>query len=623
MEDLNDFRKFLQIYGLDAEDFIHDEAGETLATARFEGVLRSRNNIAGTIGGSDPIDVYSFTLDTPSQLIVDLADFDNNTEIDIIGDFNGNGAIDPDSERIASSISGNGVPEDFDLLLNPGTYFVSVRSRGGESDYELNLTPNAAAYPSTDGIQAVLVASNDQVQPAVLRNLDDIHLNSVSLWDEVMQEAVRKTGVGPTIASRAYGIVHTAMFDAWAAYNDPAVSTQTGNTLQRPPGENTLANKNEAVSYAAYRTLAELFPTQVALFNEAMTVLGFDPADVTTDTTDPAGIGNVSAETLMQFRRNDGSNQLGDYSDTTGYTPVNPPEIGDFSVIVDPDRWQPLYQPLRDTSGIVQQFLTPQWGQVIPFGLESGGQFRPGGPPLFGTEEYTRQYSEIVQASANLTDEQKVIAEFWEDGPGTSFPPGSWMGFGQFISERDNHSIDDDVKLFFALGNAVMDAGIAAWETKVFYDSARPITGIAAIFQDQPIQAWGGAGLGTQTIPGDQFVPYQAILSATPPFGEYVSGHSTFSAAAAEILLRETGSDVFGLSFTQTAGNNRFDAGTSPSQDVTLSWPTFSAAAEESGLSRIYGGIHIEAGDIDGRTLGRQVGGAVWDRAQQFINGTV
>lgn len=444
------------------------------------------------------------------------------------------------------------------------------------------------------------------------------------LWDEAVQQAVRNVSPGPTISSRAYGIVHTAMFDAWAAYDPEAIGTQLGDQLQRPAQENTLENKTEAMSYAAYRTLEDLFPTEVDLFDSVMEQLGYDPGDNSTDTTTAPGIGNVSAQALLDFRHQDGSNQLGDlndglpYSDYTGYEPVNPPQGQE---IVDPNRWQPLLEPLRDPNGTVQQFLGAQWGLVTPFGLESGDQFRPPAPPEFGSEEYLRLHQEVVDFNANLTDEQKIIAEFWEDGPGTSFPPGSWMSFGQFVSERDDNSLDEDAQMFLMLGNAVMDAGIAAWDSKRFHDFIRPISAIEVLFGGETIQGWGGPGQGTVELDGSQFIPYQRLEAPTPPFAEYVSGHSTFSSAAAEVLKLFTGSDEFGASVTAPAGESLFEPGITPAEPVTLTWDTFTDAANSSGISRLYGGIHNAAGNEQGLILGRKVGEAVWEEAQFFISG--
>ncbi|MEO1372793.1 MAG: vanadium-dependent haloperoxidase, partial [Cyanobacteria bacterium J06635_10] len=419
-------------------------------------------------------------------------------------------------------------------------------------------------------------------------------------WDRVVQEAASNTSpTGPTIASRAYAIMHTAMFDAWSAYDPQAISTQLDDDLQRPASENTEANKSEAMSYAAYRVLTDLFPHQTHIFDELMCELGLDPHNTTTDTSTAAGIGNVMAAELLEFRRQDGSNQLGDnpngtlgerYSDITGYEPVNTPEQR-----VDIERWLPELVPIDAEPGDeirIQEFLTPQWGSVIPFGLESGSQFRPEAPKPFllvdgdvnlaektitledGSvldidksligdvinPEFIAQTEEVVNISANLNDEQKLIAEFWEDGGGTPFPPGTWMTFGQFVSARDNNSLDEDAQLFFALGNAVFDAGIATWDTKLFYDYIRPIgavrelgeLGLIGEFNEElggfAIDAWTPEN-GTQTILATEFLTYQTPGGdPSPPFPDYVSGHSTFSAAGAEILQLFTGSDEFGAS---------------------------------------------------------------------------
>ncbi|MDY6805986.1 MAG: vanadium-dependent haloperoxidase [Cyanobacteriota bacterium] len=443
----------------------------------------------------------------------------------------------------------------------------------------------------------------------------EIYSRVVPLWDEAAQQAVRNTNPGPTIASRAYGMVHTGMFDAWAAYDPEAIGTQLGDTLQRPLEENTTLNKSEAMSYAAYGILVDLFPDQIELFNGVMLELGYDPSLASTDTNTPEGIGTVSADALLDFRRNDGSNQLNGYEDTTDYQPVNSPDE-----VADLNRWQPLRQPLEDPEGTVQKFLTPQWGEVIPFALESGDEFRPPAPPEADTALFQQRTEEILNISANLTDEQKIIAEFWEDGAGTSFPPGTWMTFGQFVSERDANSLDEDIKMFFPLGNAVFDAGIAAWEAKVFYDYVRPITAVRELFDGQQVLAWTPEG--TQLIDGSEWEPYQRTETPTPPFAEYVSGHSTFSAAAAEILKQATGSDEFGGSFTAASGSSVLEPGVTPTEELTLSWSTFSGAADESGISRLYGGIHFTEGDLEGRILGREVGEEVWEEAQSFINGS-
>ena len=521
------------------------------------------------------------------------------------------------------------------------------------------------------------------------------------IWDRQVQQAVINDISGPTIASRAYGILHTAMYDAWSAYADTPISTNLGDDLQRPSAENTDANKSEAMSYAAYYVLVDLFPEQQQMFARQMADLGYDISTISTDNSDPAGIGYISAQALLNVRRQDGSNQTGNlggdrvlmqslmgetpqsrrlrssspttgdatasrtalhrYSDYTGYQPANQP--GDIEFI---ELWTPDVVPSGNGESRTQEFLTPQWGNVTPFALESGSQFRPSAPQPFllvegtvdldaktitlsdgrvleisrdlvGTiinPEFIAQAETVVEYSKDLTDKQKLIAEFWEDGAGTSFPPGTFMTFGQYVSERDRHTLDDDAQMFFALGNAELDAGIAAWDAKVAYDYARPVSvvrelgelGLIGEYSSElggyAIEAFAGYGEGTETILASDFITYQTPESdLSPPFAEYVSGHSTFSTAGAEVLKQFTGSDEFGASVFFPPGTSRFETGLTPQNNITLTWDTFSDAADESGISRLYGGIHFVEGDLNGRALGREVGNAVYAQAQFYING--
>jgi hypothetical protein len=424
--------------------------------------------------------------------------------------------------------------------------------------------------------------------------------NSVLLWNNTALQAVQNTKFAPPMTSRALSILQTSVFDAWAAYDPVAIGTQSGD-VQRPSEENTLTNKNEAISYAAYRTLVDLFPTQVSLFDSVMSRLGYDTTNQSSDMTKAAGIGNWAAQAVLGYRHNDGSNQLGTlnasgkaYSEPTldpnyvAYKPVN---------TVDQLNSVNHWQPLRQADGSGQQFLAPHWGSVTPFGLTSGLQFRPteGSKTIESDPEgFKAQAQEVLDISENLTDEQKLIANYWADGAGTVTPPGHWNVIAQEISQRDNHTLDDDVKMFFALDNALFDASIAAWDAKTAYDGVRPITAINYLFKnDSDFQAKYPNG-------------WKSYIG-TPPFAEYVSGHSTFSAAAAETLKLFTGSDYYGGSYTDSATG------------ITLSWDTFSDAAAEGGMSRLYGGIHFMDGNLVGQDLGRKVAGWVWDKVGSYI----
>ena len=221
--------------------------------------------------------------------------------------------------------------------------------------------------------------------------------------------------------------------------------------------------------------------------------------------------------------------------------------------------------------------------------------------------------------SAHLNDRGKAIALYWADGPNTETPSGHWNLLAQWVSRRDQHDVERDVKMFFILGNALLDASVAVWECKRFYDYVRPISAIRYLFGGQVIRAWGGPGQGTQAIDGAQFQPY----IPTPPFAEYTSGHSGFSASAAQVLRLFTGSGRFGASAVVRAGSSVVEPGFAPSSDVTLYWRTFDEAADEAGLSRRFGGIHFKQGDLESRRIGKEVGIRVWRKALRYFHGGV
>jgi hypothetical protein len=456
-------------------------------------------------------------------------------------------------------------------------------------------------------------------------------------WNEAFLQGVRDSKLGPPMVARALAIGHTCIYDAWAAYDHKAVGTRLGGSLRRPPAEHTLANQNQAISFAAYRAAVDLFPGSTSsVFDPLLRSLGYDPGDRSTDTSTPTGIGNLAAQAVLDFRHRDGANQLADepggtpgvpYSDYTGYTPVNAPmDIRvpfDPTSVHDPNSWQPLRY--IDTSGnvVAPGFVGAQWQRVTTFAVSPGSLRSSTGPATYGSAAYLDQAQALLDLSAGLTDEQKMIAEYWADGPHSELPPGHWNLFAQFVSRRDHHGVqahglERDVKLFFALTNAIADAGCCAWDNKRTFNSVRPITAIRTLFRGQMVRAWAGPYQGAKPIDGAAWFPYQPTTFPTPPFPEYSSGHSNFSAAGAEILKLFTRSDRFGGSTTLPAGGSRVEPGAVPASDVTLSWTTFSDAANQAGISRRYGGIHFEQGDLDARATGRIAARLVWEKAQEY-----
>lgn len=456
---------------------------------------------------------------------------------------------------------------------------------------------------------------------------------TVIAWNNSALDAVRALRMPPPIAARAVAIVHSAMYEAWAAYDSVALGQYLGAQLRRPSLERTAANKALAMSFAAYAALLDQFPAQQAAFDAHLARLGSRPIDAFDNTATAPRLGTIAAHAVLDQRRNDGANQDGKltaggvpFADYSGYQPRNPPLLVSVPAtragIPYPDRWQPL--SFDDGAGVrrTQVYLTPFWGQVRPFALGAGSQFRPPAPAAFGSQAFLDQAEHVVQTQARLTERQKAIADFWAGGSTGELPGNYWCRFAQLIAQRHAYTDDEDVKLFFALSNAVLDASIAAWDAKRAYDSARPISAIRYLMQGRVIQSFGpqGPAGGLRPVAGEAWMPFHPASAPTPAFPDHVSGHSTFSAASAEILRRFTGSDSFRHAVTVPARSLLFDPAL-PAAPLTLAWDTFSDAVAEAGIARVYAGIHFERASAEGRRLGEQVGAAVFARATALWTG--
>ncbi|MFB7666565.1 vanadium-dependent haloperoxidase [Kitasatospora sp. NPDC056138] len=467
-------------------------------------------------------------------------------------------------------------------------------------------TPSAWAAETRTGRRAAGTADAD---PSV-----------VVRWNQATMDAIlakyHATGAvfGPaTINARSLAVVHNCIYDAWACYDRVAVGTRFGGDLRRPRSERTPANKNEAISYAAHRALCDLYPDQTPAADSMLRSLGYDPARTGGPSTSPAEIGRRTAQAVLDFRHQDGANQLNAYADTTGYQPLNQPQdvtAFDPGLITSPAHWTPLI-----VKGATQHFVTPQFATTVPFALERPDQFTVPAPPAHPSSRLADAVAELVGISAGLTDEHKAIAEFWLDADVT--PPGAQQAWGRFVSARDGYTVDEDAKLFFGLNMAETDAAIGSWAVKRRYDFARPSTLIPYELRGQQISAWGGPGKGTVTMDGVNWRAYVPV----PAFPATVSGHSTFSGAAAEFLRRFTGSDDFGDSYLFKAGTSTIEPGLTPATDITLTWPTFTAAAAQAGISRLYGGMHWSFDNEPGLAMGHQIGRVVHCKAERYFRG--
>ncbi len=259
-------------------------------------------------------------------------------------------------------------------------------------------------------------------------------------------------------------------------------------------------------------------------------------------------------------------------------------------------------------------FGAAHWGRVRPFAIDVAAVRPTTAPTLQGTEDEARALAqELLDISADLTDWQKATAEAFTLDPGTVTPPGQWAVFAAHLSGRRNHGLDDDARMFMLLGNAMHDTAIAFVETKVHYRAGRPQTVIQHLFRGQPVRAWGGRGRGTQTLMGEDWMPYRP--NAASP--DQVSGHSAFAAAGASVLRWFTDADALDYRITVPAGGFMFDNG--PAAPVSIEMPTLAEAERYMALSGVFGQAHFTPSDQMGRQLGHRVAGAVWGRAQTLF----
>ena len=370
----------------------------------------------------------------------------------------------------------------------------------------------------------------------------------VTDWNNAVLDTIRTDRTAPPIASRSLAILHAAIYDA---VNGIA---RTHEPYLVPSAVSTSASRVAAATAAAHQALVSLFPSHTSTFDglHAATLAGIPNSPQKTN-----GItwGEFVASQILAARANDGSTAI-----------VQPPGGS------GPGVWIP-------TPPAFLPYLLPQWGFVVPFAMSSSSQFRPPGPPALDSQQYAEDYEEVKQLGASVgstrTEEQTEIALFWADGAGTETPPGHWNSIAQTIAAAQGNTLEENARLFALLNIAMADAAICAWDAKYTFDFWRPVTAIAFA---EPELNW-------------------MSFIITPPFPDYVSGHSTFSAAAATVLPLFYGTED--LPFT---------TGSDFLPGVFRSFATCMDAAEEAALSRIYGGIHFRSASEDGLQAGSSIG---------------
>ena len=392
-------------------------------------------------------------------------------------------------------------------------------------------------------------------------------------WYRMVLELVRHTPTfSPPVASRAFAYFGVTGYEIVASEPNSDLVTLAGqlNGLTAIPAREAGQTYDEgvvlntAMALTAKSYFSHTGPTgqrALAALTKKMTetVTKDVPSDVVTRSED---YGRKVAEHIIAWSDADG----GAVIENMGFP-------REYTVSKEPGHWVP-------TSAIQQQQvpLLPNWGKVRTFAMPNGATCKLPPPPAYSEDknsEFYKEANEVYETVNNLDPDQRAIARFWSDDPMLSpTPPGHWISITWQILGETNAPIDKAVEAFALLGVAVADGFIGCWDAKFQYDLIRPLTYI-----------------------NKQIDPKWQALLITPPFPEYPSGHSTQSGAAAVVLTH-----LFGENYAFTDATHEADG------LVPRKFKSFWAAADEAGISRLYGGIHFRAAIKFGLEQGRCIG---------------
>jgi hypothetical protein len=390
-------------------------------------------------------------------------------------------------------------------------------------------------------------------------------------WYRLILELVRHTATySPPVASRAFAYVGISLFEALAARPESALRSLTGQVKTLPatpvaaPGLDPAAVAHGALCRAVEVFFANTGPTG----QRAMAAMKTRITDKLASGLPPEALAAGIAHGEAVFAAVNAWSQ-----DDGGAVVENMGFPMEFTLGTHPGAWKPT-----SLIRLQQAPLLPNWGTNRTFCMDSGASGTIADPTPYSEDpasQFFLQAKEVYDVTRALTDEQKIIARFWSDDPMLSpTPPGHWVTIANDLLEEEGADVERRAEVMALLGMAVADAFIACWHSKYEFDTVRPVTYIKALID----KTW-------------------EPLLITPPFPEYPSGHSTQSGAAEVVLAHCFGADFAFVDYTHE--DEGFEA---------RPFANFRAAADEAGMSRLYGGIHFMPAIVKGLDQGRVVG---------------
>jgi PAP2 superfamily len=428
-------------------------------------------------------------------------------------------------------------------------------------------------FLATAGAGIFAVAAHDGEAVAAVPQTSAIDV--LHAWYDLTLELVRHTATySPPVASRAFAYMGIAAFEVVAA-GQSKLTTLAGQL----PELATLPARQQGKSYSEAVVLHAALSASVHSFFQNTGPTGKRAMSAVSAKLSAALAPGVKPSTLKRSTEFGAAvaSHIFNWSQTDGGADVQLMGFAsDYKVDAGAGHWKPT-GPIR----LQQLPLLPTWGSNRTFAIANAASCSLPPPPAYSEDKksvFYKEALEVYDTVKKLTPEQKLIARFWSDDPMLSpTPPGHWLFIALDILKAKNSSLEDHVDVLARLGIAVSDAFVACWKSKFDYDLLRPVTYIKSAID----KAW-------------------EPLLITPPFPEYPSGHSTQSGAAASVLTQ-----FFGENFAfedKTHVREKFKG---------RLFKSFWEAANEAGISRLYGGIHFRAAVERGLDQGRCVGAAV------------
>jgi len=443
---------------------------------------------------------------------------------------------------------------------------------------------------------------------------------------------------------RTTTLITASWFDAIAPFSAITDGVHSDLGRQIPTGGDS--ERNIAIMYASREVLNSLMPQFSADWDIMISTVGLDPNDPTIDLSTPVGIGKAAGIAVVNARKHDGMNQLGDeggklyfqqpYSDYTSYAPINSTQH-----LKNARRWQP--DTLTNGNGIFfsQQFVTPQLGITQPFSYNTVTRMAPKPSKSYAVTpsgnlrpQYRAQAEEVLAVQTALTDRQKLLAEFFDNKIIS-------LGFSTLAATFHHHlSLEQFVQLDYLVNVAAFDTAITIWHNKRHYDAVRPFTAIGAIYDNDTVTAWGGPGQGiVNNIKGNNWRPY--LQTANHP--EYPSASASFCRAHAtstklylQNVTKLSPFEANDLSFwtpgflppqfevlDKQPGSSLIEPNVTPAEATELGWDTWDDFAYECGMSRLWAGVHFFDSIPAGQNIGDPISTGAYEWLISHIDGTV